>query len=202
MANRRKVCGEQHAMPATKFESRRPAQSATCSYPRATTILIDIYVDVNLNSGMNVKEMEPTYNTTLEVRDSCLCLHVQRGARALARRFDEAFRPLALTHGQFSLLMSLNRPDPPTICAVAALIGMDRTSLTAKLKPLERRKLLRVEKDAGDQRSRRLSLTKGGRKLLARAIPIWRKTNAELNKVLTASQRANVRGAMNALHDQ
>ena len=49
------------------------------------------------------------------VRDNCLCLHVQRAARGLARRFDDVFRPLDLTHGQFSLLMSLNRPEPPTI---------------------------------------------------------------------------------------
>ena len=52
------------------------------------------------------------YETTLLVRDCCLCLHVQRAARALARRFDEVLRPFHLTNGQFSLLMSLNRPEP------------------------------------------------------------------------------------------
>ena len=57
------------------------------------------------------------YEITLHVRDSCLCLHVQRAARALARRFDEALRPVELTNGQFSLLMSLNRPMPPGIGA-------------------------------------------------------------------------------------
>ena len=35
------------------------------------------------------------------VRDTCLCLHVQRAARALARRFDEVLRPLDLTMGSF-----------------------------------------------------------------------------------------------------
>ena len=37
------------------------------------------------------------------VKDRCLCLHVQRAARALARRFDEELRPFELTNGQFSL---------------------------------------------------------------------------------------------------
>src|SRR6516165_5548583 len=55
------------------------------------------------------------YQITLEVRDSCLCLHLRRAARAVARRFDAALRPLDLTNGQFSLLMSLNRPDPPPV---------------------------------------------------------------------------------------
>lgn len=52
------------------------------------------------------------FRLTIEVRDACLCLHVQRAARALARRFDEALRPVGLTNGQFSLLMALNRPAP------------------------------------------------------------------------------------------
>ena len=57
---------------------------------------------------------------TLMVRDRCLCLHVQRAARALARRFDDVFRPFDVTSGQFSLLMSLNRREPPTLGNVAA----------------------------------------------------------------------------------
>ena len=52
---------------------------------------------------------------TPRVRDSCLCLHVQRAARAVARRYDEALRPVRLTNGQFSLMMSLNRAEPPRI---------------------------------------------------------------------------------------
>ena len=85
--------------------------------------------------------------TTHQVRDACLCLHVQRAARALARRFDEVLRPLGLTQGQFSLLMSLNRPEPPSMGGVAALLAMDRTTLTANLKPLERRGLVKIAVD-------------------------------------------------------
>src|SRR5215475_4433615 len=97
-----------------------------------------------------------------DVAQACLCLHVQRAARALARHFDEVFRPVGLTSGQYSLLMSLNRPGAagaPTITETAAFLAMDRTTLTAALKPLERRKLLSVKPDKEDRRSRRLELT-------------------------------------------
>src|ERR1051326_8890096 len=94
-----------------------------------------------------------TYETTLLVRDCCLCLHVQSAARALARRFDEALRPLGLTNGQFSLMMSLNRPEPPGMGAVASLLAVDRTTLTAALKPLVRKGLVRISADAEDRRS-------------------------------------------------
>src|ERR1700689_206004 len=99
------------------------------------------------------------FETTLLVRDSCLCLHVQRAARALARRFDDELRPLDLTNGQFSLMISLNRPEPPGMAAVAALLAMDRTPLTAALKPLQRRRLIKVTVDPEDRRGRLMTLT-------------------------------------------
>lgn len=116
------------------------------------------------------------------VKDRCLCLHVQRAARALARRFDEALRPYDLTNGQFSLLMSLNRPEPPPMGPVASLLAMDRTTLTAALKPLERRGLLKVQSDPNDRRSRVLILTDKGRTLLASALPVWQETHEEIEE--------------------
>lgn len=113
-------------------------------------------------------------SVTHEVRDRCLCLHLQRAARAIGRRFDEALKPVGLTNGQFSLLVSLNRPEPPRISDVARLLAMDRTTLTANLKLMERRGLLVVAPDKDDRRARRLVLTEAGRDALAQAVPIWR----------------------------
>ena len=124
------------------------------------------------------------FETTAEVRDACLCMHVQRAARALARHFDEAFRPLNLTNGQFSLLMSLNRPEPAAMGAVAEFLAMDRTTLTAALKPLVRRKLIRIVADPKDARARLVQLTPSGKALLARAVPIWRASHATIEKDL------------------
>jgi len=114
------------------------------------------------------KAAEISFETTLLVRDTCLCLHLQRAARALARRFDDALRPLGLTSGQYSMMMALNRPEPPSIGSVASLLSMDRTTLTAALKPLQRRYLVTVMVDVADRRGRRLRLTSAGRALLAR----------------------------------
>jgi len=125
---------------------------------------------------------EIPFETTLVVRDTCLCLATQRAARALARRFDDAFRALDLTNGQFSLLMALNRPKPPTIAPLAEFLAMDRTTLTAALKPLERRGLIQVSVDPDDRRSRLLRLTAKGRGLLGRALPIWKEHHAILEQ--------------------
>ena len=142
---------------------------------------------------------KPTLATTLEVRDACLCLHVQRAARALARRFDDALRPLGLTNGQFSLLMSLNRPEPPDMGAVASLLGMDRTTLTAAMKPLERRGLVKVKVDPGDGRGRLMTLTAKGRKLLVRAVPVWRRTHAVVEALLSDGDPERLRKSLRAV---
>jgi len=145
------------------------------------------------------KRDDPPYAFTLHVRDTCLCLHVQRAARALARRFDDILRPLGLTNGQFSLLMSLNRPEPPKIGSVASLLAMDRTTLTANLKPLERRGLIKVTIDVADRRGRRLSLTASGRALLATAAPLWKRGHTATEHLLTQGSPDNLRAGLRAL---
>ncbi len=147
-------------------------------------------------SGMS---KQVPFATTIEVRDACLCLHVQRAARALARRFDEALRPTGLTSGQFSLLNALNRPEPPGIGPVAQLLAMDRTTLTAALKPLERDGLVASFSDPNDRRTRLLRLTEKGHQVLAAAVPIWRETHAAIEGALPDLAPDGLRGALKSL---
>jgi DNA-binding MarR family transcriptional regulator len=67
---------------------------------------------------------------------------------------------------------------------VASLLAMDRTTLTAALKPLERRGLVKVLRDQSDRRTRILKLTDNGRNLLARALPLWKRTHDEVEQLV------------------
>lgn len=145
------------------------------------------------------KTTNVSFQTTLHIHDHCLCFAAQRAARTLARRFDVALRPLDLTSGQFSLLTSLNQHTPPSIGSVAALLAMDRTTLTANLKPLERRGLVKAEVDPADRRARRLVLTAAGRKLLRSALPVWERTHAEADMLLAHTDPKAVRAGLRAL---
>lgn len=144
-------------------------------------------------------ETGPSIAVTHHVRDTCLCLHTQRAARALARRFDEALRPLGLNNGQFSLLMALNRAQPPRLGQVAELLVMDRTTLTAKLKPLVRRGLVEVSADEADRRIRHLVLTPAGRAALAAAVPVWQREHAAVERLLSGSDGDRLRSDLRAL---
>ena len=73
---------------------------------------------------------------------------------------------------------------------VASLLAMDRTTLTAALKPLERRKLVEIASDPSDRRNRILILTDEGRKLLAQALPTWKKVHEEIEQHLSGDPDA------------
>jgi DNA-binding MarR family transcriptional regulator len=151
--------------------------------------------------GEMSKDKSVSFATTKHVHDHCLCFAAQRAARALARRFDEALRPAGLTSGQFSLLMSLNQPAAPTLGAVATLLGMDRTTLTANLKPLEREGLVANGIDPADRRGRLVVLTSKGKKRLKVALPIWKRTHEEADALLVPVKGDTVRAGLRALSE-
>ena len=65
--------------------------------------------------------------------------------------------------------------------AVAELLAMDRTSLTANLKPLQRNDLVVMAVDASDRRIKRVALTAAGKRVLAEALPVWTLVHAEVD---------------------
>ncbi len=145
------------------------------------------------------KNSNATFQTTVHVYNHCLCFAAQRAARALARRFDEALSPIGLTSGQFSLLTSLNRPEAPSMGSIAALLVMDRTTLTANLKPLEQRGWVAIAVDPADRRVRRLILTAAGRRVLQSALPIWQDVHGEIDRLMPASDGRTLRRGLRAL---
>jgi DNA-binding MarR family transcriptional regulator len=82
---------------------------------------------------------------------------------------------------------------------VASLLAMDRTTLTAALKPLERRGLVEVLRDQSDRRTRILKLTDNGRHLLARALPIWKRTHDEVEQLIPDRDPDALRRSLRAL---
>jgi DNA-binding MarR family transcriptional regulator len=141
----------------------------------------------------------PSAKAAQSVRDTCVCLHLQRAARVIGRRYDEALRPVALTNEQFSLLVSLARSEPPSIGQLATEMSLDRTTLTASLKPLERRGLLRIGVSPDDRRGRLLTLSKAGSALLAEALPLWRLAQASILKEADSVDLGPLRADLRAL---
>lgn len=131
---------------------------------------------------------------------SCACLALRRAARGVARRYDEALRPVDLNNGQFSMLTAIGGLGEARLPAIARLLGMDRTTVTAALKPLVRRGLVRITAASDDARERQARLTEAGESLLARAVPLWRAAQDDVSARLgSIEDRARLRQQLDRL---
>jgi DNA-binding MarR family transcriptional regulator len=114
--------------------------------------------------------------------DECFGLNLRRAARVVGRRYDEALKPVDLTNGQFATLAVIAKFEPLSMLTLAEYLSMDRTTLTAALKPLERRALVSVRPDDLDRRGRKITLTDEGIKLLRDAIPLWKTVQRRISR--------------------
>ncbi len=103
---------------------------------------------------------------------ACTCASLRRASRAITQLYDGALQTAGVTSTQFTLLATLSRLGETPISQLAGALGMDRTSLTRTLRPLQNAKLVRVI-PAPDRRVRPLALTPAGERKLAEALPLW-----------------------------
>jgi len=131
----------------------------------------------------------------LEVRDQCLCFAAQRTARELARRFDRLFAGLAITNGQFSMMVAMGGMGQPKLGELARFLAMDHATVTAAVRKLAKRGLVTLRADGSDRRARRVSLTEAGIALIAKTVPLWRQEHAKLAAELGNGAR-EIRGQL------
>jgi len=108
-----------------------------------------------------------------DVVATCACFNLRKAARVITQHFDEALRPSGLLITQFTILVTVAMAKSGTINELAEVLGMDRTTLTRNLKPLQRKGWLKAE-PGQDQRTRIVSLTPEGEEVLAKAFPLWK----------------------------
>jgi DNA-binding MarR family transcriptional regulator len=118
-----------------------------------------------------------------EAARDCACFNLRKAARAVTQLYEAALAPSGMHATQFSVLVALAVADGAPLSRVAEGLVMDRTTLTRNLRPLARRGWVRIE--AGeDRRERNLSLTRSGRAVLERALPLWQQAQARLHEVI------------------
>jgi DNA-binding MarR family transcriptional regulator len=124
-----------------------------------------------------------------QVVSTCACFNLRKASRAITQHFDAILEPSGLLITQFTILVAVEMEKAGTISELAEVLGMDRTTLTRNLKPLEREGWLKAE--AGqDQRTRVVSLTTDGEAALAKALPLWKQAQKDVEETL-GQQRWN-----------
>ena len=107
------------------------------------------------------------------VAQTCMAIHSRMAARAVSRAYDEVLRPLDLKITQFAVLVAAHGSNGKhTISELAEMMGLERTSLSRNLEPLERRGLVDIGPETR-HRARHIGLTDAGLALLEQALPLW-----------------------------
>jgi DNA-binding MarR family transcriptional regulator len=101
----------------------------------------------------------------------------------VTRFYDDNLRSVGLRATQLAVLVAIGNEDVMSITALAKFMGMDRSTLTRNLAPLEREGLIRVGNE-GWRRSRTVEITRKGRSRLREALPFWVKAQATLRQKL------------------
>ena len=111
-------------------------------------------------------------------RQVCFALSVTN--RAVLAVYRPLLEPLGLTHPQYLVMLTLwdhlktsaGQPKPLSVKEIAATLQMDSATLSPMLKRLEALGLITRTRNAVDERSTDVNLTKGGAALRRRALAI------------------------------
>ena len=119
-------------------------------------------------------------------------------ARAVTRLYDDTLRSVGLRATQLAVLVAVGGDNVVSITALAKFMGMDRSTLTRNLTPLERDGLIRVGNE-GWRRSRTVEITKKGHSRLREALPLWEKAQETLQRRLGIHRWADIRADLDDL---
>jgi DNA-binding MarR family transcriptional regulator len=136
--------------------------------------------------------------TEQEIIANCACLKARMAARAVTRAYDGMLRPVGLRATQLSVLVAVAIDGAISIAALADFLGMDRTTLTRNLRPLQKQGLISVGPE-GWRRSRNLAITKKGRSRIREALPLWERAQEALREKLGSQAWVDVRAGLDRL---
>ncbi|MBV9533561.1 MAG: winged helix-turn-helix transcriptional regulator [Bradyrhizobium sp.] len=136
--------------------------------------------------------------TEREILENCMCHRARMAARAVTRLYDDMLRPIGLRATQLDVLVAIGSGEVVSITALAKLMGMDRSTLTRNLAPLEREGLIRVGNE-GWRRSRTVEITKKGSGRLREASSLWQKAQENLRQKLGVRKWAVIRADLDHL---
>jgi DNA-binding MarR family transcriptional regulator len=110
----------------------------------------------------------------------CAALGTRSAARAATVFYDDALEPSGLRITQFAILAVLNE-GIQSMSEVASALGLDPTTLSRTLQPLQDDDLV-IVKQGSDRRNREVLLSAAGRRKVAEAHALWRAAHRDAKR--------------------
>src|ERR1700754_4702585 len=128
----------------------------------------------------------------------CNCHSLRQATRRVTQLYDRMLAPTNLRATQYSLLVEIERLGPVSLNPLAEQMVMDRATLGHNIRPLEAQGYLTLSVGK-DRRSREVSLTPAGRKILAEATPLWQRAHTAFEGEIGVKQAAALRAVLHRI---
>jgi DNA-binding MarR family transcriptional regulator len=136
-----------------------------------------------------MKQPNQSDTTDYMAAAGCFCLASRQAARKITRLYDSYMQESGIRVTQFTILSQLMLRGVMPIGKLAGMLGMERTTLTRNLAPLEQQKWITIH-TGDDPRARMIDITAQGRGIVRRSFPVWSKAQAHVAKLLGADGEA------------
>ena len=123
--------------------------------------------------------------TNQYIAANCQCAKLRSASRIITRFYDDALKEAGIKSGQFTLLVAVELCQSISITELSEALAMDRTTLTRNLNPLVNEGL--IEMKSGRGRTRLVSISEGGHKVLTLAKPLWESAQARVTEIIGES---------------
>ena len=129
---------------------------------------------------MNATKSAKLFDT---IAGQCIVVRMRILNRVVTKIYDDALRPLGAKVSQMNILVAAGRMGLARPADVCDLLHLDVSTLSRNVERMKARGWLEVVPES-DGRAQPFRLTGKGRKLLEKAVPAWRKAQAEATDLL------------------
>ena len=128
----------------------------------------------------------------------CACFNLRRASRAVTRLFDEVLGPGGLRSTQFVALVAIHGEGGSPLPRLARTLGVDRSTLTRSLEPLERAGFVTI-KTTPPARTATARVTPAGEGAIAKCVPLWKKAQTRFETKVGAANWRTLLGGLGAV---
>jgi DNA-binding MarR family transcriptional regulator len=125
------------------------------------------------------------------MRRECYAIRLRLLNRVLTRIYDDALRPLGATANQLNILALVENMGEAEAGAIGRMLQMEKSTVSRNVERMHRQEWL-SEKPGSDGRRVLLSVTRRGRALMERAMPLWNHAQEQVRELLGEAGAATI----------
>jgi DNA-binding MarR family transcriptional regulator len=133
--------------------------------------------------------------------ETCPGVLSRLAARRITQFLDGELAATGLSSAQLALMAQIAAAEDDTLGALAERSGLEQSTLSRNLRTLEKAGLIEIAAVESDLRRRAAWLTETGARRLEAALPVWRKAQAELARLVPLTLTRKLAEAIHGLRD-